>query len=94
MIIPIGVPDDFDVHCPAPVVEELHVRKSARDNGYEVECRIFGRSMGGLRCDSITVGALAYIIQQYAKTAWAASKRGIVVDTHKMTIDRGGNDAT
>lgn len=91
--IRIGVPDDYETNFPMPLVEELHVYRSKRDNGYEVEARIFGHSLGGLRVETLTLGGLAYCIQQYAKTAWAANRDNIEVANFQMTVERGGNNA-
>jgi hypothetical protein len=76
-----------------PIVEFLHCRPAMRDNGFEVECRVFGTTMGGLRVPQITLFNLIAAVQQYCSAAWEARKAAgdIHVMDFAMTVDRGGS---
>jgi len=74
-----------------PVIEHLSARKSKTDNGFEVEARIYGRTMGGLRIARIDMPCLIGALGQYIETAWAAAKVDAEVTDFHMTVERGVN---
>lgn len=90
MIVQFDIPG-FDAAMPAPIVEELHCYRSKTENGYDVECRIFGTSMGGLRIGAIDLPSILLALQEYTRCAWAARKNDIQVADFKATVQRGGN---
>jgi hypothetical protein len=86
-------PEQVSIQGAMPIIEELWARKHATDNGYAVDARIFGTSMGGLRIPAINGANLLAAIGEYINTAWSARKHDVEVTEYEMTVNRGGRNA-
>lgn len=71
-----------------PAVEFFHAQPSKRHNGLDTECRIFGRTIDGLRIPAITLANVLKCIGEYAAFAWAGAKLDAPVTNFDMTVER------
>lgn len=74
-----------------PIVEFLHIRPSKLHNGFDTECRVFGRTLDGLRIPEITMVNVLRCVGEYVAHAWAGAKVDAAVTDFDMTVERNSN---